>query len=296
MGTPPSPSRILVVGHKGMLGTDLMETLAREWPDAERFGLDLPEFDITQFDSIRGHVQDLKPDAIINCAAYTNVDGCETETDLAMAVNRQGPGSLARVAKEAGVRLVHVSTDFVFDGAKDSPYVEEDEPNPQSAYGRTKLAGERVVMAEGGEWVIARTAWLYGRNGRNFVDTLLRASHERDTLSVVTDQVGSPTWTRDLAAAICALLRTGVTGVYHTTNSGMCSRYEQVQEILRVAGLETRLKAVDSSAFPRPAKVPPYSPLDTAKLARDTGHTMRPWQQAQEEYLRTEGLQKLSAS
>lgn len=284
MTTRP-PRRILVIGHKGMLGADLMDGLRAEWPGAEVLGLDLPEIDITDSTSVRGGLEAARPDAVINCAAYTDVDGCERETELALAVNASGPGLLARAAATLDARLIHISTDFVFDGRKGAPYVEDDPPAPLSVYGRTKLEGERAVAREGGEWVIARTAWLYGARGRNFVDLMVRLARERGDISVVTDQVGSPTWTKDLAAALIAILRSNVSGIYHTVNAGACSRYEQVEEIVRILGLPTRLAPADSSAFPRPAQVPANSPLDTAKLTRDTGHVMRPWPQALKDYL-----------
>ena len=281
----PTPDWILVVGHKGMLGLDLTDALRRAFPEAEVRGRDLPDVDITDAGSVAGAFDATRPDVVINCAAYTDVDGCETNTALAMAVNGDGPGVLAAACRDRGARLVHISTDFIFDGLKGAPYAEDDPPNPLSAYARGKLAGEEAVRREGGDWVIARTAWLYGRHGKNFVDLMVRLAGEREELSVVTDQVGSPTWTRDLAGALVSLIAAGATGVYHTVNAGACSRYEQVEEIVRALGLPTRLKAVDSSAFPRAAKVPAASPLDTAKLTRDTGHVMRPWREALAEYL-----------
>lgn len=286
--TQPTPARILVVGHDGMLGSDLMDALRDAFPEAEVAGLDLPEIDITRPASVAGAFDAAEPDVVINCAAYTDVDGCETKTDVAMAVNGDGPGVLAAACRERGARMVQISTDFIFDGRKGAPYVEDDEPGPLSVYARSKLAGEEAVRREGGDWVIARTAWLYGKRGKNFVDLMVRLAGEREELSIVTDQVGSPTWTRDLAGALISLIAAGVTGVYHTTNAGACSRYEQVEEIVRVLGLSTRLVPVDSSAFPRPAQVPAASPLDTAKLTRDTGHVMRAWQDALRQYLTPE--------
>jgi len=277
--------RILIAGHKGMLGHDLMDRVRAEWPSAALTGLDIPDIDITRPDSIRAAVEAHRPQIIFNCAAFTNVDACETQTNLAMAVNGQGPGNLAAAARQAGAHFIHISTDYVFDGLKGAPYTEDDPTAPISAYGRSKLAGEEAIRAQGGTWAIARTAWLYGRHGRNFVDTMLRLAREKPELSVVTDQAGSPTWTRDLAAALCALARTGATGLFHTTNSGCCTRFEQTQAILEIAGLKTKLNPVTSAAFPRPARVPPSSPLDTSKLTHRTGHHMRPWRQALADYL-----------
>ena len=227
-------------------------------------------------------------EVIFNCAAYTNVDGCEERPDLAMAVNGDGAGRLAGFAAARGAHLLHVSTDFVFDGRKAAPYVEEDAPAPLSEYGRTKLEGERLVMAAGGRYTIARTAWLYGRAGGNFVDAILKAAAAGKALKGVTDQVGSPTWTRDLADALIALAAQGKTGLYHTVNNGQCSRYDQIAALVEYAGLSVAVEPVGSDAFPRPACVPAFSPLSVAKLARDTGVRMRSWDEALKEYVRTQ--------
>ena len=267
-----------------MLGADLMATLARQ-PRCSAVGLDLPDIDIAERVSVEKALDETAPSVVVNCAAYTDVDGCETDTERAMAVNAEGPGHLARECDKLGARLIHISTDFVFDGRKDRPYSEDDEPNPLSFYGVSKLAGERRVADAGGEWAIARTAWLYGRNGKNFVDTMLKLARERGELKVVTDQAGSPTWTRDLAAALLALIEAKATGLFHAANEGVCSRYEMVQAMLAFAGLRARLEPVDSSAFPRPATVPAYSALDSSKLARVAQCRMRPWQDALRDYV-----------
>ena len=180
----------------------------------------------------------------------TDVDGCESKRDLAFAVNATAAGLVAAAAASLGALLIHLSTDFVFDGRKRAPYVEDDPPAPLSVYGQSKLAGERLVAERAGKWIIARTAWLYGRTRMNFVDRMLQLGLEKEELSVVTDQVGSPTWTRDLAAALIALAQSGETGIFHAANSGACSRYEQVKLMFECAGLRTRLRPADSSAFP----------------------------------------------
>ena len=210
------------------------------------------------------------------------------QADLAFALNATAAGLVAAAAASLGALLIHVSTDFVFDGRKGAPYVEEDPPAPISVYGQSKLAGERLVAERAGKWIIARTAWLYGRARMNFVDRMLQLGMEKEELSVVTDQVGSPTWTRDLAAALIALAGSGETGIFHAANSGACSRYEQVKLMFEYAGLRTRLRPVDSSAFPRAAAVPACSPLSVEKLRRRTGHVMRPWAEALSQYVRTE--------
>ena len=276
----------VVIGVRGMLGTDLVEVLRADGGFSRVAGGDLPEVDITSKGSIERFLEGLNADCIFNCAAFTDVDGCESQRELAFAVNGEAAGNLSAVAETLGARLIHVSTDFVFDGRKSEPYVEDDRPGPLSVYGESKLLGEQRVAEEGKDWVIARTAWLYGRAGRNFVDTVLRLAQEKDELVGVTDQVGSPTWARDLAAALAALARSDAQGIFHVVNAGGCSRYEQVQFILDCAGVPKPVKPVDSSAFPRPATVPASSVLSVAKLAREVGHAMRPWQEALREYVR----------
>ena len=287
MSTRP---KAIVIGGKGMLGVDLMAALEEDGTFAPAMVGDLPEVDITSMDSLRKFFGDARPEIIFNCAAYTDVDGCESKRDPAFAVNGAGAGNVAEMAKTLGARLIHMSTDFVFDGKKASPYCEDDPTGPLSAYAESKLEGERQVTARGDKWCIARTAWLYGAHGRNFVDLMLRLAKEKDELSVVTDQVGSPTWTRDLAEALIALAKRDAQGIFHTANAGACSRYEQVQFIVECARLATRVVPVDSSAFPRPATVPPYSPLSVEKLRYEVGHTMRPWRDALAAYLLTHQL------
>ena len=278
----------VVVGGKGMLGTDLVEAL-RSDEAARRVEIaDLPEVDVTQEEPLCVWLTERRPDIVFNCAAYTDVDGCETEQDLAFAVNAEAAGRLARLAASLNARFVHVSTDFVFDGSKSAPYEEDDAPAPLSVYGRSKLEGERLVAQAGGHWLIARTAWLYGRAGRNFVDTMLGLAKERSELSVVSDQVGSPTWSRDLAAALVALAKRGAGGVFHVVNSGACSRDEMVRWGLECAGLSTQVRSVTSDRFPLPARRPPYAPLSTAKFARVVGRPMRPWRDALRQYVTTQ--------
>jgi dTDP-4-dehydrorhamnose reductase len=278
----------VVLGGRGMLGVDLVEACRRSGAFGDVLAADLPEVDITDERSLRRALADLKPKVIFNCAAMTDVDGCESKRDLAFALNATAAGIVAAAAASLGALLVHVSTDFVFDGRKRTPYVEDDPPAPLSVYGQSKLAGERLVAERGDKWVIARTAWLYGRTRMSFVDRMLQLGLKNEELSVVTDQVGSPTWTRDLADALIALARSGETGIFHAANSGECSRFDQVKLMFECAGLSTRLRAADSSAFPRVAAVPARSPLNVEKLRRRTGHLMRPWAEALSEYVRTE--------
>ena len=196
--------RLALIGGNGMLAKMVRERAPSEY---EVFPFDLPEFDITDRNVVFSTMEKLRPDVIVNCAAYTDVDGCETNEETALLVNGRGPGYLAEAAKELGATLVHISTDYVFDGTKNSPYTEEDVTNPQSAYGRSKLLGERAILESGlDKFFIVRTSWLYGPGGKNFVETIARLATEREELRIVADQIGSPTLTDDLARAIFNLL------------------------------------------------------------------------------------------
>jgi len=276
----------LVVGVRGMLGAELIEALRRDGAFGRVVAADLPETDITDERSLQRLFADLRPGVVFNCAAFTDVDACESQRDLAFAVNAEGAGCLARLAAACGAGLVHLSTDYVFDGEKGSPYVEGDPPAPLSAYGESKLEGERLVVAAGGLWTIIRTACLYGRGRSKFVDLMLRLARERDELSVVTDQVCSPTWTRDLAEALVLIARRKLPGMFHVVNAGACSRFEMVRFMLECMDLPVKVRPVESSAFPRPAAVPAYAALSAEKFQRETGHVMRPWQEALGEYVR----------
>jgi dTDP-4-dehydrorhamnose reductase len=270
-----------------MLGRDLVSLLAGREPGLGLIAVDLAELDITREEDVRRAVADCRPAAIVNCAASTDVDGCEHQRDLAFSTNALGPELLARAAGARRALLVHVSTDFVFDGAKGSPYTEEDTPHPLNVYGESKLAGEEAVRHFAGEHLIVRTAWLYGRHRGNFTETILALAEGRKELRVVTDQRGSPTWTVPLAEAIVALMRAGARGTYHAAGRGECSRYEWAVEILRLAGREVSLVPATTAEFPRPARRPPYSALASEKLSRDTGFRFPPWQQSLAEYLRS---------
>ena len=270
---------ILVVGANGMLGHDLMTVL-----QGDVRGVDLPELDITSLESTRRLLLTLKPRVIVNAAAYTDVDGCESNVELAMQVNGEGVAHLALVAREIDATLVQVSTDYVFDGGKGRPYLEDDAPGPLSIYGESKLAGE-MNAAFAPRHLIVRTQWLYGVHGKNFVETMLRLATEKDELSVVDDQIGSPTWTGDLAQAIRALLDAGCTGTYHAANSGFCSWNEFALAIFEETGTKIAVKPMTTAELNRPARRPLYSTLDCGKLVRDTGFCPQPWREALKGYL-----------
>lgn len=270
---------ILVVGANGMLGHDLMEVLP-----GEVRGIDLPDIDITSPESVQKILYSLKPRVVVNCAAYTDVDGCETNREIAMQVNGEGPAFLAMTCREIGAKLVQVSTDYVFDGGKGSPYLEDDSTGPLGVYGDSKLAGEmnaRFVP----DHLIVRTQWLYGLHGKNFVETMLRLAAEKDELSVVDDQIGSPTWTVDLARAISVLIDKGCSGTYHAANSGYCSWNEFAGAIFAESGLTVRVNPLSTEQLGRPARRPLYSTLDCGKLARDAGFQLRAWRDALKQYL-----------
>lgn len=274
---------ILVIGAKGMLGHDLMAVLA-----GDVRGVDIEDIDITSLASVQRVLLTLKPDVIINAAAYTDVDGCETNHDRAMEVNGEGVGNLALIAREIGAKLVQISTDYVFDGSKKASYQEDDLPNPLSVYGQSKLAGELNACAVP-DHLIVRTQWLYGLHGRNFVDTMLGLAKDKTELTVVNDQIGSPTWTVDLSRAIRALLDKGCCGTYHAVNSEHCSWNEFAQTIFHEAGLAVSVKPLSTKELGRPAVRPLYSVLDCGKLVRDTGFHPETWREALRKYLLARG-------
>lgn len=271
---------ILVVGANGMLGRDLMPLLG----DRGR-GVDIDGIDITSLESVERVLTAVRPSVVINCAAYTDVDGCESNQETAMQVNGEGVGHLAMASRMIGARLVQISSDYVFDGGKGAPYLEDDAPNPLSVYGESKLAGE-MNAAVNPDHLIVRTQWLYGLHGKNFVETMLRLGSERDELSVVDDQVGSPTWTVDLAHAVVTLLEKGCRGVYHAANEGYCSWNDFARAIFQEAGMAVTVTAMTTEQLNRPARRPLYSTLDCGKLARDGGYRPQPWRDALRSYLK----------
>lgn len=272
-----------------MLGTALQRILAEQ---GRRF--EAPperEFDITGAGTVATRVSafadSLAPDergVLVNAAAYTNVERAESEPDIAQLVNETGAALLATAAADYGLAFAHVSTDFVFDGTKHGAYVESDPVNPLSVYGRTKLAGERAVASVYPEALIVRTAWVFGGNGANFPVKILEAARSRPELSVVTDEIGSPTYTIDLARGIVALLDGGAAGVFHLAGAGSCSRFELAAETLRLAGLATPIAPVTSDAFPTTAARPANSVLDCSKAAA-LGVTMRDWRDSLGEFV-----------
>lgn len=270
--------RILITGAGGMLGHDLASVLLAAGHDVTALGR--TDLDITDRaavrDAVAGH------DWVVNCAAYTAVDDAETDADTARAVNATGAGLIAEAAAAAGARVVQVSTDYVFEGTATSPYPENATVNPLSVYGATKAEGERFVLEAAPDAIILRTAWLYGEHGPNFVSAILRAAQERDTVSVLTNQRGQPTWTRDLAERILLVINHGIDGgIYHATNAGAASRFEFAQAIFEQAGLDpARVTPADPADQVRPAPRPGFSVLGHDAWARAGVAPMRDWREA----------------
>jgi dTDP-4-dehydrorhamnose reductase len=277
----------LVLGAGGMLGGAVAEALGEAYPGT--IAATRAEADVTDRFRLEAEVERLRPDVVINCAAYTDVDGCEIDRDRARRVNAEGAGNVAVAAAATGSRVVQVSTDFVFDGRRSVPYTEDDPPAPLSEYGRTKLDGERRVAAATSEHLIVRTSWLYGRGRGNFVDSIRTRAANGGTLRVVNDQFGSPTYAVDLARALLLLIGRNARGLVHFANAGVCSRYDLAREILAAGGSDTgELKAITTEEAGRIAVRPGYSALDTSLYSRLAGQSPRAWQEALRDYLAAE--------
>jgi dTDP-4-dehydrorhamnose reductase len=272
--------RILIIGANGLLGSDLVKECATE----EIIAAASRDVDIRDFGQVRDLIARSKPKWIVLAAAYTDVDGSERNPDLAFAVNRDGTKNVAIAAREYGAKLFYVSTDYVFDGNSARPYEPDDPIHPLNVYGASKAAGESAVLEQGGHWVIARSSWLFGVSRACFPEKILAAADSQPELRVVNDQVGSPTYTRDLAAAIHKLIQANARGILSITNSGSCSWFEFAREILQRAGRKTPVLPITSAEAARPAKRPAYSALSPAALA-DYGIRLRNWRDALEAYL-----------
>jgi len=291
--------KILITGKNGQVGWELQRSLAT-------FGhvvaTDAEDLDLADADAIRNTLREVRPDIIINPAAYTAVDKAESDPDLAMAVNGVAPGILAEEAKRLGALLVHYSTDYVYDGSKTSPYVEDDVPNPQSVYGRTKLAGDEAIRTTGCRHLILRTSWVYGVHGGNFVKTMLRLAKEREKLTIVSDQFGAPTWARDIAQATASALGNWQTknwndelcGLYHLTAAGRTNWHQYAVEVVRLArehdailkDKQLDIKGIATHEYPLPAKRPANSILTNNKIRDAFGIAMPAWQDSLAECIR----------
>ena len=253
--------KLLVLGAGGMLGHDVVRAATEA--NVEVLGLSRAEVDVTDEAAVAAALYEQRPDTVVNCAAYTNVDGAEAEPELALRVNGEAAGNVARAAAALDARVVYVSTDYVFDGRKGAPYLETDEPNPLSSYGRSKLAGERATVEANARHFVVRSSWLFGAHGSNFVDTMLGLGQELDQVVVVRDQVGCPTYTGHLAEALVRLAETHAFGVHHIAGAGHCSWYEFAQEIFRQAGVDCRVLSCTTEETGRPAPRPAFAPLET---------------------------------
>ncbi len=282
--------RVLITGSKGQLGLEVASQLKLR-KNVELFLTDISELDISDIDVVIEAVKRVKPDTIINCAAYTAVDDCEKNSDIAYKYNTIGPRNLAIASMETHSKLVHVSTDYVFDGkgimdehGNIRPYNEFDHPAPQTVYGKTKYEGELFVRRIAPRNFILRTAWLYG-DGNNFIRTMLNLSKTSDVIRVVNDQHGSPTSTSELARAITLLIDTDNYGLFHSTCEGQCTWYEFAREIFQLKGINTRVEPITTEEFPRPAKRPEFSVLDNYMFRLTTKHIFSEWQDELKLYL-----------
>ena len=289
--------KVLVTGSSGMLGRALCEELSGQY---EVLGLDIArapgaepgvekfiECDITEREKTTSAIISLKPDILIHAAAYTNVDGCQLDVEKAQKVNAQGTQTIALAADKCNAFLCYISTDFVFDGEKKAAYIESDQPNPVNIYGESKLAGEKYVQSILEKFIVVRSSWLFGKGGKNFVDTFLKKGQNQKRIEVVNDQFGSPTYVKDLAQAINKLINSAakLRGIYHVANSGSCSWYEFARTISELARLDTNVIAIPSDQYQSPTKRPKMSVLQNRRYQEDAGEELRHWKEALQEYL-----------
>jgi len=275
--------KILVTGAYGQLGNEI-NCLTNRYPDWQFLFTDVDSLDITSESALETWFQNNKPYFVVNCAAYTAVDKAETDTETAEKVNALAPSLLGKLSKNVGAKLIHISTDYVFDGETFTPYSESDKVNPKGVYGETKLKGEQNCIEENHETVVIRTSWLYSAFGNNFVKTMLRLGKERGRLNVVYDQVGTPTYAADLAKAILEIIESTekepakfIPGIYHYSNEGVASWYDFAKAIFEISGVECAVSPVRSVEFPTPAKRPNFSVLDKVKIKNAFGIEIPYW-------------------
>lgn len=277
--------RVLVTGVKGQLGHDVMDELAAK--GIEGIGVDVEEMDITDAAACEKVITEAKPDAVIHCAAYTAVDAAEDNLELCRKINAEGTRNIARVCKAMDIKMMYISTDYVFNGGGERPWEPDDHREPLNVYGLTKYEGEIAVEQNVQKYFIVRIAWVFGVNGKNFIKTMLRLGKEKGAVSVVNDQIGSPTYTYDLARLLVDMIQTDKYGRYHATNEGLCSWYEFACEIFRQAGMdEVKVTPVDSDGFPAKAKRPSNSRMSKEKLTENGFERLPSWQNALERYLK----------
>lgn len=277
--------KIALIGSTGMLGIDVNAALKGVNFLVKNYNS--KNLNIADTSAVNDAIGSFKPDYILNCAAYTNVDEAETEKEKADAVNNIGVQNLAEASLNTNSRIIHISSDYIFDGSKKSPYVEDDEPNPINEYGLSKLKGENALKNSGASYIILRTSWLYGKNGKNFVNTILKLADSRKKIEVVNDQFGSPTYTKDIAYAISEIIMkdNSKNEIYHLTNAGHTSWYKFALEIVNVfKRVNCEIIPVSSDKLVRPAKRPVYSMLDNSKIKEDYSVELRPWKDALKKY------------
>ena len=277
--------KVLVTGVKGQLGHDVMNELALR--GIEGSGVDVEEMDITDRTACETVISQEKPDAVIHCAAYTAVDAAEDNLELCRKINAEGTRNIARVCKAMDIKMMYISTDYVFNGGGERPWEPDDHREPLNVYGLTKYEGEIAVEQNVQKYFIVRIAWVFGVNGKNFIKTMLRLGKEKGAVSVVNDQIGSPTYTYDLSRLLVDMIQTDKYGRYHATNEGLCSWYEFACEIFRQAGMdEVKVTPVDSDGFPAKAKRPSNSRMSKEKLTENGFERLPSWQNALERYLK----------
>ena len=276
--------KVLVTGVKGQLGYDVMAELAKR--NIESIGVDIDEMDITDKISVEKVIGEAAPDVVVHCAAYTAVDAAEDNEALCRRVNADGTRNIAEVCKKLDCKMVYISTDYVFDGQGTRPWEPDDERHPLNVYGQTKYEGELAVQENLSKYFIVRIAWVFGKNGKNFVKTMLKLAETHDKLTVVNDQFGSPTYTYDLARLLVDMIQTDKYGIYHATNEGICTWYEFACEIFRQAGVKIEVTPVPASEYPAKAKRPENSRLDKSKLTENGFERLPSWQDALGRYLK----------
>lgn len=278
--------KIIVTGSNGQLGTDVAAELSAK--GHEVIGADLPEADITNQDTISALITESKAAAVIHCAAFTNVDLAETEKEVCKKINIDGTKNIATACKNNGIKMLYISTDYVFSGVGEDAFETDDSKAPCNFYGETKLGGEKAVTENCDKYFIVRISWVFGENGKNFVKTMLRLSKEREEISVVCDQIGSPTYTKDLAKLLCSMIETEKYGIYHATNEGYCSWAEFASKIMELSGAETKIKPIQSSEYKAAAVRPANSRLSKESLDRNGFERLPHWEDALKRYLLNE--------
>ncbi|MCH5252059.1 MAG: dTDP-4-dehydrorhamnose reductase [Lachnospiraceae bacterium] len=276
--------KVLVTGIHGQLGHDVMEECKKRGYDA--VGVDVEEMDITDEGKIREVFSRVCPEAVVHCAAYTAVDKAEDEEEICRLVNGKGTENIAKVCREQDCKLLYLSTDYVFQGEGERPWEPEDEANPLNIYGQTKYEGEQAIRRYVEKYFIVRISWVFGVNGGNFVKTMLRLGRENGAVKVVDDQIGSPTYTRDLSVLLVDMIESEKYGIYHASNEGFCSWYEFAREIFRLAGLSVEVTPVDTDQFPVKAKRPKNSRMSKEKIVKSGFNQLPSWENALERYLK----------